>query len=357
MESRDWSEAPAGARQAETRCDKEGINHVDHTHTNGVETEDGNEAMRCHLSRHVLVLFATLIALSASPAVTAAQFFDPLRAALSVSDAEPQSEARLFRVYETPKQLTLLLTLANQSSRNIFVDQTGLERNLRFTVNRDWRRVPISARWNRDAKQAGRDAPVAVSPGKSIQVDAVDSVEWRIDLERADGRTFPAGRYAIEVAWGDARDYVSTAAGQPWSGTTPGRGRVSVLVAPPTTARERAAAYRLAGSIALRGKRQAEAVQALQRARTADPTDHMSMVALGGAYLQVKRYAEAIVEFENALRVMPQGRSGVPMHLALAYVGLGDELNATRVLREHGMLESRISSELNQYRATIRARK
>jgi Flp pilus assembly protein TadD len=132
---------------------------------------------------------------------------------------------------------------------------------------------------------------------------------------------------------------------------------VSVIVAPPTTARERAAAFRLAGTVALRGNRQAEAVQAFQRARTADPADHLSMIALGDAYLRVKRYAEAIVEFENALRVMPPHRPAVPMALAYAYVAVGDESNAARVLREAGVSESKIPSDLDQFRSTIRARK
>jgi predicted Zn-dependent protease len=216
-----------------------------------------------------------------------------------------------------------------------------LERNVRFTVNRDGRSIPISARWNRDARQAGRDAPVAVSPGRSIQIDPVKGIEWRIDLQRADGTTFPAGRYAVEVALGDARDYVS-AAGQPWLGATPRSAPVTVLVAPPATARERAAAFRLAGTIALRGNRQAEAVQAFHRARAADPADHLSMIDLGIAHLRVNRHTEAIVEFENALRLMPRrDRSAVPSLLAFAHVALGDESNAARVLRELACLNRR----------------
>lgn len=98
-------------------------------------------------------------------------------------------------------------------------------------------------------------------------------------------------------------------------------------------------------------------MQAFQRARAADPADHLSMIALGDAYLRVKRSAEAIVEFENALRVMTPHRPAVPMALAYAYVAVGDESNAARVLREAGVSESRIPSNLDQFRSTIRARK
>jgi tetratricopeptide (TPR) repeat protein len=309
--------------------------------------------------RHVLVPFVALVAVSTWTVVVAAQRSGLLRTFVVVSDAEPQrSEPRLYRVYETVEQFTLLLTLANDSSEIALVDQAALERDVRFTVNRDGRNVPITVRWNPDTRQAGRDEPVTVTPGSSSRMDPGMGVEWRIDLQPENGSRFPAGRYAIEIALGDPRDHISTAAGQSWGGTASRRASVSVIVAPPATARERAAAFRAAGTIALRENRQAEAVQMFQRARAADPSDHMSMSDLGDAYLRVKRYAEAVVEFENALRVMPRrGHSPVPMQLAQAYVGLGDELNATRVLREQGMSETKISFELNQYRATIRARK
>jgi tetratricopeptide (TPR) repeat protein len=356
MESRDWYEAPAGTSRSETHCSKEGISDADQAQTKSVETEGGEEAMT---PRHIHVLFAALIALSACSAVAAAQRSGVLRTVVLVSDADPQpSEPRLYRVYETVEQFTLLLTLANDSSEIVFVDQAALERDVRFTVNRGGQNVPITVRWNPDTWQAGRDTPVTVTPGSSSRMDPGMGVEWRIDLQPENGSRFPAGRYAIEIALGDPRDHISTAAGQSWGGTALRRTSVSVIVAPAATARERAAAFRGAGTIAIRENRQTEAVQMFQRARAADPSDHMSMIHLGDAYLRVKRYAEAVVEFENALRVMPRwGRSPVPMQLALAYVGLGDELNAARVLREQGMSEPMISSELNQYRATIRARK
>jgi hypothetical protein len=290
--------------------------------------------------------------------VVAAQPSGVLRTVVLVNDAVPQtSEPRLFRLYETPEQLTLLLTLANESSDIVFVDHGGLERDVRFSVNRDGRSFPITARWNPDTRQAGLDAPASVSLGSSVRIDPDRGVEWRIDLQRADGMRFPSGRYAIEVALGDARSHVSTAAGQPWRGAALRSTSVSVIVALPATAREQATAFRSAGTLALRGNRQPEAVQAFQRARKADPTDHLSMIALGDAYLRVNRYAEAIVEFENALPIMPAHRSGVPMRLALAYVAVGDESNATRVLRAAGVPEQRIPSNLDQFRSTIRARK
>lgn len=147
-------------------------------------------------------------------------------------DADPQTpEPRLYRVYETPEQLTLLLTLANESSEIIFFDQTGLERDVRFRVTRDGRNFPITPNWHPDTRQAGRDGPVFVSPGSSTRMDPGKGVEWRIDLQPADATTFPVGRYAIEIALGDARGHVSTAAGQPWTGAALRSASVSVIVA------------------------------------------------------------------------------------------------------------------------------
>ena len=44
MESRDWSEAPAGTCRSKTICREEAI--ADNTHANSVEAEGGEEAMR-----------------------------------------------------------------------------------------------------------------------------------------------------------------------------------------------------------------------------------------------------------------------------------------------------------------------
>jgi hypothetical protein len=85
--------------------------------------------------------------------------------------------------------------------------------------------------------------------------------------------------------------------------------------------------------------------------------DHLSMIGLGDASLRLNRYAEATIELENAWRVMRRHRSGVPIRLALAYVGVGDEVNAARVLREDGVSEPRIPSRLDRFRSVIRPRK
>jgi hypothetical protein len=45
------------------------------------------------------------------------------------------------------------------------------------------------------------------------------------------------------------------------------------------------------------------------------------------------------------------------MRLAMAYVAVGDDVNAARVLREDGVPEQRIPSDLDRLRATLRARK
>jgi hypothetical protein len=45
------------------------------------------------------------------------------------------------------------------------------------------------------------------------------------------------------------------------------------------------------------------------------------------------------------------------MQLALAYVAVGDETSAARVLREAGVSESKIPSDLDRFRSSIRAQK
>jgi hypothetical protein len=143
-----------------------------------------------------------VIALSICTAVAAVQFGGTLRTADLVSDAEPQTpEPRLYRVYETPEQLTLLLRLANESSKIVFVDQTGLERDVRFTVNRDGRNVRIRARWHPDTRQEGRDAPVAVSPGNSTRMDPGRASNGASTFSRQTARGFRPDVMRSRLHW------------------------------------------------------------------------------------------------------------------------------------------------------------
>ena len=98
-----------------------------------------------------------------------------------------------------------------------------------------------------------------------------------------------------------------------------------------------------------------DAAAAYSRALAADPTDGTAIVGLGTAFLILGRYAEAIPLFEQ---VLPRGPSEslVFSRLAQAYLGVGDEQNALRVLRMSGLPEDRIASEVAQLRRAIPGR-
>ena len=115
--------------------------------------------------------------------------------------------------------------------------------------------------------------------------------------------------------------------------------------------------HRVAASEATQQGAFGAALAAYQRALEADPTDVEAKAGLATTHIQLDQYKQAIVLYEQVPPQISTAHSGIPRLLALAYVGVGDETNAARVLQNAGTPQQRIAAEITALRAEIQRRR
>ena len=264
---------------------------------------------------------------------------------ISVADAD--STGRTYRVYDFPREVTVLLTMLNESRTDLSFDDARLQERVRFSItgNRD---IPVNATW-----------PPIQESGKSqlgFESTTKRSILWKVALSRKDGQQFTTGHYRLNLSVTSAHEVVRTPDAKPLRGVAGQAVEVFLVIEPPTNARERAAAYRLLGKKTL-GENTPEGLRLLVLATQADPTDLRVLIELGNAYIQTGRCRDAIPVLERALGLERQltsaRRSGVYTRLAYAYVCVGDEVRAEQVLREGGGSKVGITKTIEQYRETV----
>jgi Flp pilus assembly protein TadD len=119
------------------------------------------------------------------------------------------------------------------------------------------------------------------------------------------------------------------------------------ILAEASSIQSRKVKYRIDGHRDLSEGRPAEAVQKYRALIELDPSDRSAYAPLGEALIASGQFREAVKALEIALPSSLRGETSlVPDTLAYAYVVLGDEGNARRILRLSGPerdVESRLS--------------
>ncbi len=142
-----------------------------------------------------------------------------------------------------------------------------------------------------------------------------------------------------------------------WQGRFTGNaGMASLELGPPDgSPHERARAHLQQAESAKRSGRDQNALVELQQAAALDPSDVVSAVELGRMYLRLNRYADAIGPLEQAIRLAPPDLNitSIGSALAKAYLGVNDEPNAVRALRQSRVSEQLIPETIRQLRSRI----
>jgi hypothetical protein len=265
-----------------------------------------------------------------------------LRWYASVADADQMPEARSFRIYGTPDQITLTLTTVNETARPIALNQAMFTSHVRFSALRTNAAVPVTAAWLPEAWWVrGALGPTAVLPNETFEVATNRGIEWRVVLRPTDGRPFVAGQYLVNIELSDEMASRSIIRGM----------QLAVLASPPRNDDERAAEYLFSGRNSLRKGQLLEARVYFQRALAANPATRGALFDLAVTHLRLKEYREAIAGFEQFLPVVE--RSPLPGYLAEAYVGVGDDGKASQILRQNGKSERDIVVELDRLRRRV----
>ena len=245
------------------------------------------------------------------------------------------SVGRNHRVYDLPHELTVSLSMSNESGMDLAVDYPRLPGRVRFSVT-GAEDIPVVATW-----------PANAGPNQ---------LGWTIVLTRKDGQAFSAGKYKIDISVRAVYELMRTPSGKPLRGIEHQSTGLFVLIKEPANAREQSAAYRLLGKRTL-AEDASEGLRLLVLATHADPTDLGALLDLAQAYVKTGRCRDAIPIFERAVqrsKDRPAGRHNTfPYLLAHAYVCVGNEQRAAQVLREGGVSEERLKDTIARFRKTV----
>jgi hypothetical protein len=272
-----------------------------------------------------------------------------LRWSVQVADADAiLSRSKAFRFYDPPERITLELLLSNESSKPFVITQAGLSDDITFELFGETA-IPIISRWSDEPLHD--DGRMPVLPATAVHVQPDSGVLWTVQLSRADGERFAAGSYSVRVAV-NLRN-TQTPEGERWPGRLLATEDAVVVVCQPpsSAASEQAAAHRQLARKAATERRFDDAVNAYQRAVAADPADRASLIYLADLLLQLGRFKEAIPPLERALAMGHVDRNMVPSLLAFAYVGVGDDNSARRVLSNAGVNSERVRDQILKYRS------
>jgi tetratricopeptide (TPR) repeat protein len=179
-------------------------------------------------------------------------------------------------------------------------------------------------------------------PNETFEVGTRRGIEWRVMLRPSETDRFPAGQYLVNIELSD--DLAARSAIR--------RTQMSVLASPARNDAERADEFYSLGRRALANGHLLEARGYLQRARATRPGTSIALFELAVIHLRLKEYREAIATFEQLPPI--QDRSPIPVFLAQAYVGVGDEGKAAQVLLRTGMNSRDVASELDRLRRLVR---
>ena len=134
---------------------------------------------------------------------------------------------------------------------------------------------------------------------------------------------------------------------------------MSVLVAPPSSPRERAMMHFFAAKEAERQRNQTAAVEEYRLAALAEPGVSTFALGLAAAYVSSARYEEAYAVYNDVLRRFAANRELVRHAselLAFAQISAGAESAAAETLRRSGATQDRIDETLQRHRAEAAAR-
>jgi tetratricopeptide (TPR) repeat protein len=265
-----------------------------------------------------------------------------------VAESEPWSNTR--RLYQEPDVLELRLLLTNDSVTELRIDQPQLRNTFGLRVDRDGE-LPVTVEW-RDRVVVTDEVPEYVDPSVAVALQPRRMLAWTIVVRRQDGGRFTAGLDQITAGFLNLRDAVRTRDGSRWAGRVLSEGfwPFALRVQPGVTPAERARYHVLVGAEAQRLRQFEMALLSYQRAAEIDPTDGVATVRMADMFLRLARYKEAIPLYEAASTRGSSEARALASFLAQAYVGVGDDTNAVRVLRAAGRSEEQVSTELDNMR-------
>jgi tetratricopeptide (TPR) repeat protein len=179
-----------------------------------------------------------------------------------------------------------------------------------------------------------------------------ETVRLRVDIKRADGLPFIPGEYRITIDLSPILALVKSGDRLLRSGL-PAQQAARVRIQEVVTREQQIEFHNREGSRHRRDGDTTAAIRHFQESLRVEPDQFQALSALGVLYVHLKRYRDAIPLLERALPwylKLRERRGGVPELLAAAYLAIGRDADAVRVLRSVGYTDAAIAERVERLR-------
>jgi hypothetical protein len=274
----------------------------------------------------------------------------------TVDGSQPVAEAaaHISTVYGVRDSLDMKWTFKNdEGAKTIAVVPRTLESNIKVRMTTETGPIDVDMAWAPAGSWFVAGDATPVRSDDIVQLQPGDWLEWKASVHRRDASPFTLGRYecAIDIA-GALRTLSSD--GIPWRGRAFVERKLIVEVGEGNSLAARRAGHIARAADAIAAGTPLVAVAEYRALLQADPTDWRTGYAgLGLALVAARQFKEGAAALEVVLPSALNEKNSIPHSLAYAYMALGDEANASRVLRMVYSSES-LTSRLERLRALVR---
>jgi Flp pilus assembly protein TadD len=259
-----------------------------------------------------------------------------------------------FRLYGPQRSIDLKWTFKNEEGpTSIVVVPQTFHSQIQIRVTNDKTTVPVAVVWNSSGLRTVAGAADRPPAANAIELKAGEWYEWSTSVRRQDSALWTVGDYELSMDLASAIPALTTDGSAPWRGRAVTAWTVTFSIVEPTTLTERKTSRRIDAAEALAAGRPQVAVEHYRAAIQLDPADTTAQGGLGLALVAARQFKEAIAPLEAALPSALKEKSSIPDTLAYAYVSIGDEVNAARVLRL-ALPEHLVQERLDLLRAAAR---
>lgn len=279
-----------------------------------------------------------------------------LRWSVDVADGLQAENGVTFDAFGERSEVPVRVTFINEETDEALLVQPSFVDNVDVTWHHDLRAVPVTIQW-RDAEVTTPDdivIPVTLRTAITLEAGGLLTLEGVIQ-KRGDDSAFGLGEHRLSLNLERAVRSLQSAAGTPWVGRYVESGDITVRMVEVRTATDARRKGLADASKAMARDDPNAALRDYLQLIKQNPSDIAAHAGAGQAYMELRRFREAIAEFELVLPNYVGERSLIPGWLAYSYLSVGQEQKAEALLvSTYGPEAGR--RQLQQFRAAASRR-
>jgi hypothetical protein len=257
-----------------------------------------------------------------------------LRWSVDIVDGLQAENGLTFDAFGEQSEVPVRVTFINEETDEALLVEPSFVDDVDVTWHHDRRAIPVSIQW-RDAEVTTPDdivIPVTLRTAITLEPGARLTLDGVIRKRGDDDSAFGLGEHRLTINLERAVRSLQSPAGTPWVGRYVESGDITVRVIEARTATDVRRKRLFDASKAMARDDANGALREYLQLIKQNPSDIAAHAGAGQAYMELRRFREAIAEFELVLPNYASERSLIPGWLAYSYLSVGEDQKAEALL-------------------------